>query len=162
MKTIKLFIKNNGMLMLWTFAFLFLVGVSYSCEKKSDFVEPKFEIMYRMYNVGDTSLDKAVIYCATVFPEENLTSWINKGKWRNAWWYQTDLLLHDYDSLVVIPDILGYKGCFYQYWVCLHFYDSLGNPFRKTYFKSDSIKDKSSADIQFYWPTDSSKFSRIE
>jgi hypothetical protein len=162
MKTIRLFTIKHGKLMLRTLTILFLIGVAYSCEKKSDFVQPKFDIKYRMYTDGDPSLNAAVIYCTTVFPEENLTSWINTGKWRNANWYQPELVLHNYDSLIVIPDIQGYPSCYYQFWVCLHFYDSLGNPYKRTYFKSDSIKNKTNADIRFYWPTDSSNYSRIE
>ena len=148
--------------MLRTLAFVFLIGVTYSCDKNSDFIESKFEINYRMYTDGDTSLYSATIYCTTFFPEENLTSFISKGKWRDAYWYQPEQVLHNYDSLIVTPDIQGYSGCFYHYLVCLHFYNSLGNPYKRSYSKSDSIKNKINADIRFYWPADTSNFYRTE
>ena len=160
MKTIKNLFKGNGNYKSLILMISILIVMTYSCEKESDNIEAKFKIKYQMVNLGDASLDAAVIYCTTVFPEENLTSWLSKGKWRNANWYQPELLLHNYDSLIAIPDILGYPGCFYQYWVCLHFYDSLGNPYRRTYFKSDTIENITNSFITFYWPSDSSNFEQ--
>jgi len=162
MKAIRLFTIKSGKLLISTLTVLLLIGVGYSCEKNSDAVEPKFEINYRMYNEGDTSLNSVTIYCTTFFPEEDLTSFISKGKWRDAYWYQPEQLLHTYDSLIVTPEISGYSGCTYYYFIGMHFYDSAGNPYKRSYSKFDSIKNRTDADIRFYWPTDTSTFSRTD
>jgi len=93
MKAIRLFTIKSGKLLISTLTILLMIGVGYSCEKNSDAVEPKFEINYRMYTEGDTSLYSVTIYCTTFFPEEDLTSFISKGKWRDAYWYQPEQLL---------------------------------------------------------------------
>jgi hypothetical protein len=74
MMAIRFFTIKNGKLILLSVAILLLIGVAYSCKKSTEPIEPKFEINYRMYNEGDTSLYSVTIYCTTFFPEENLTS----------------------------------------------------------------------------------------
>jgi hypothetical protein len=162
MKAIRFCTRKNGKLVLRTLVVFLWIGVAYSCEKKSDLSEPKFEINYRMFTEGDTSLYSVTIYCTTFFPEEDLTSFISKGKWRDAYWYQPEQVLHNCDSLKVTPDIQGYAGCSYYYIIGLHFYDSSGNPYMRSYSKFDSIKNRTDADIRFYWPTDTTNFNRTD
>ena len=47
MKAIRFFTRKNGKLVLRTLVVFLWIGVAYSCEKKSDLSEPKFEINYR-------------------------------------------------------------------------------------------------------------------
>ena len=142
-------------------AFLFGLFIIYSCEKEHDSGRIEFPIKYSFYNQGDTSLKKVVLYCTTFYPYEKQTGWLSTGKWRDAYPYDNQYLLHDYDSIIAVPDLLVYSGCIYEYNVALHFINTTGTGFVKLFTKTDTINSNSSIDIKFVWPIDSLTYTRL-
>lgn len=142
-------------------AFLFGLLIIYSCEKELDSGRIEFPIKFTFYNQGDTSLKKVVLYCSTFYPEEKKTLWLSTGKWRDAYSYDSQYLLHDFDSIIVKPNLLVYSGCIYEYNVALHFINTRGSGFVKLFTKTDTINSNSSIDIKFVWPKDSLTYTRL-
>ncbi len=141
---------------------LTILLVACSCKKELNTSRIEFPINYIFYNQGDTSLKKAVLYCSTFYPEEKITGWLSTGKWRDAYYYDSQYLLHDFDSIIAKPDLLVYSGCIYEYTVALHFINTTGSGFVKLFTKTDTINSNSSIDIKFIWPDDSLTFTGID
>ncbi len=142
--------------------FLFGLLILYSCDKEHDYRRVEFPINYTFYNQGDTSLKKVVLYCSTFYPEEKVTGWLSTGKWRDAYYYDSQYLLHDFDSIIAEPDLLVYSACIYEYNVALHFINTTGSGFVKLFTKTDTIYSNSSIDIKFVWPKDSLNYIRLD
>ena len=133
----------------------------FACKKEAITTDNNFPMNYYFYNNGDTSLKIVSLNCTTCYPVQNETGWLCVSKWRNAYPWNSKSLLHDHDSILAVPDINVYSGCFYNYTVSLGFVNSRGSGYYKNYSRTDTIHKINDALIKFHWPKDTLYFTRV-
>ncbi len=145
----------------YIFHILILISISfYTCKKEPIQPENKFNFKYSFFNNGDTSLKRVILNCITVYPIENTTSLITRGKWRDTECYDKNYLW-DFDSLIIETDMKVYPSCFFRYDISLEFLDSEGKGYLKNFSRIDTIRSKNDINVKFSWPEDSLLFEKI-
>ncbi len=142
-------------------ALIILFFITVSCEKQDDEETLfTFPIKYCFLNNGSKEISRIVLETLTFYPNQNKLIWLYSGK--NIYdIYNEDTYLHEFDSLIHIPDEECYLGCITYLKAVVFREDSLGIE-RKVYFERyDTIENTSENYFELSWPEDSALFYKL-
>lgn len=148
-------IKNYYIVLLFFIVFT-------ACEKEKDIVKETHPVKYMFINNGDSIISTVVLYCTTYYPDEVMSLFVSKGKWRPPVWDTEDSELLDFDSICVTPNTNAYIGCYYNFSITVWQFDSLGIERKKKYYKIDTIRNIADYNVKSTWPSDTVNYTVLE